>query len=161
MKSVLFILVVSLLSQLTMSCASTQLTQEQKDILLAFEDIYNAYKTDFILDDAQIYKVKEGDTLAAITRRIYGAGNGYYFPLIVLASSDVILDPEFLEPGMELKIPSLQENLDDQDIRETLKYFLYDIADVYEKKEAIEIQEYKKQQAANLKIRLRYQADSL
>jgi hypothetical protein len=161
MKSALFFFSILVLPQFIMSCVSTELTQEQKDVLLAFEEVYNSYKLDFILDDAQTYKVREGDTLPAITRRFYGAGNGYYFPLIILASSDVILDPDFLEPGMELKIPNLAENLDDQDIQETLIYFLYDIANIYEKKETAEIRKNKKQQAANLKNRLRYQADSL
>jgi hypothetical protein len=132
-----------------------------KDVFLAFEEIYTFYKPEFILEDAQAYQVEEGDTLPAIIRRVYGAGNGYFFPLIVLASSDVILDPDFLEAGMELKIPNLQENLDDPDVRDALIDLLYDVADVYEKKEAAEVEKNKKQMAADLKNRLRYQADSL
>jgi phage tail protein X len=144
-----------------MSCVSTNLTEEQKDVLLAFEQVYDSYKTNFILDDAQTYTVVEGDTLPAIVRRFYGAGNGYFFPLILLASRDVVLDADFLESGMVLTIPDLQKNLDNPDTRRSLKYFLYDAADVYEKREAAETQEYKKQLAENLKNRLRSQADSL
>jgi hypothetical protein len=40
-------------------------------------------------------------------------------------------------------------------------HLLYDVADAYEKKEAAELGEYKKQSAADLKNRLRYQADFL
>jgi hypothetical protein len=139
---------------------------EQKEVLLAFKEVYDSYKTDFILDDAQTYTTAEGDTLPAIIRRHYGAGNGYFFPLIILASrdviaDDVIMDIDSLKPGVELKIPNLNRNLNDPDTRQSLKYFLYDVADVYEKKEAAETRDYKKQPAADLKNRLRYQADSL
>jgi hypothetical protein len=161
MKSVFFMVVVVLLSQSAASCASTNLTGEQKAVLLAFEEVYNSYATDFILDDAQIYTVVEGDTLPAVIRRVYGAGNGYFFPLVVLASRDIILNVNVLEPGMKLTIPNLNKNLNDPDARQSLKYFLYDVADVYEKKEAAETLEYEKQLAADLKNRLRGQADAL
>jgi hypothetical protein len=160
MKSASFIFFVLLAFQCMMSCVSKP-TAKQKEVLLAFEEVYGSYKTDFILDDTQVYTVAEGDTLPAIIRRIYGAGNGYFFPLIVLASGDVIMDVDSLKPGMVLHIPSLYKNLDDPDTRQSLKYFLYDVADVYEKKEAAEPLEYKRQQAADLKNRLRRQADAL
>jgi hypothetical protein len=161
MKSAPFISIILPVSLYMLSCVSTALTEEQKDVLLAFEKVYDSYKTDFILDDAQTYTVIEGDTLPAIIRRIYGAGNGYFFPLIVLASRDIILDIDSLESGMALKIPNLRKNLDDPDTRQSLKNLLHDTSDVYEKKEAAETQEYKKQQAADLKNRLRGQADAL
>jgi hypothetical protein len=131
------------------------------DVFLAFEEVYSFYKSEFTLENAQMYQVEEGDTMPAIVRRIYGAGNGYFFPLIVLASRDVILDPDLLEAGMELRIPDLQENLDDPDTRDALIDLLYDVADVYEKKEAAEVEQNKKELAADLKNRLRYQADFL
>jgi hypothetical protein len=161
MRKALFMFVVFQLSQSVMSCVSTDLTGEQKAVLLAFEEVYDSYKTDFILDDAQTYTVMEGDTLPAIIRRIYGAGNGYFFPLVVLASRDIILNTDVLKPGMKLTIPNLNKNLSDPDTRQSLKYFLYDVADIYEKKEAAETQEYKKQLAVDLKSRLRNQADAL
>jgi hypothetical protein len=166
MKSALFVSIALLLPQLMMSCVSTNLTGEQKEVLLAFREVYDSYKTDFILDGAQTYTAAEGDTLPAIIRRFYGAGNGYFFPLIILASrdvitDDVIMDIDSLKPGVELKIPNLSRNLNDPDTRQSLKYFLYDVADVYEKKEAAETRDSEKQPAADLKNRLRYQADSL
>jgi hypothetical protein len=161
MRSSFFHAIVLLVSCYTMSCVSTDLIEQRKEVLLAFEEVYESYKTDFILDDAQTYTVVEGDTLPAIIRRIYGADNGYFFPLIILASRDVIIDIDALEPDMVLKIPDLRKNLEDPDIRQALKYLLQDVADVYEKKEAAETLEHKKQLAADLKNRLRRQADSL
>jgi hypothetical protein len=161
MRSAFFVAVVLLVSYYTMSCVSTDLTEQQKEVLLAFEEVYESYKTNFILDDAQTYTVLEGDTLPAIIRRIYGADNGYFFPLIILASRDVITDIDALEPDMVLKIPDLRKTLEAPDTRQALKNFLQDIADVYEKKEAAETQEHKKQLARDLKTRLRGQADSL
>jgi hypothetical protein len=161
MRRALFLFVILLLFQSAMSCVSTDLTDEQKAVLPAFERVYDSYKTDFILDDAQTYTVMKGDTLPAVVRRVYGAGNGYFFPLIALASGDVIPDAGVLEPGTKLTIPNLDKNLNDPGARQSLKSLLYDIADVYEKKEAAETREYKKQLAADLKIRLRNQADVL
>jgi hypothetical protein len=155
------VFVILFLLPLMMSCISLEPAVDLKDVFLAFEEVYNFYKPEFILEDAQTYQVEEGDTLPAIIRRVYGAGNGYFFPLIILASNDVILDPDLLESGMELKIPNLQENLDDPDTRDALIDLLYDVADVYEKKEAAEVEKNKKQLAADLKNRLRYQADFL
>jgi hypothetical protein len=161
MRSLFFLAIVLLVSSYTMSCVSTDLTEQQKEALLAFEGVYESYKTEFILDDAQTYTSVEGDTLPAIVRRIYGADNGYFFPLIILASRDAIIDIDALEPDMVLKIPDLRKNLEDPDTRQALKYLLRDVADVYEKKEVAETREYKKQLAADLKNRLRGQADSL
>jgi hypothetical protein len=161
MRRAFFLFIFLPVFQSLMSCASTGLTAGQKAVLLAFEEVYDSYKTVFILDGAQTYTAEEGDTLPAVIRRIYGAGNGYFFPLIVLASGDVTLNDGVLEPGVELTIPNLNKNLNDPDARQALKNLLYDVADVYEKKEAAETGEYKKQQAADIKNRLRNQADVL
>jgi hypothetical protein len=96
--------------------------------------VYNAYRQDIVLDGATTYKVVKGDTLSAITRKHFGAGNGYYFPLIMLASSDVVVDPDLIEPNMELTIPSLQKNLEDPASHKRIKSFLADIADIYDRK---------------------------
>ncbi|MDR0377431.1 MAG: hypothetical protein LBH70_06510 [Spirochaetaceae bacterium] len=144
-----------------MNLFGNQKEAPRAEILLAFEEVYDSYKTDFILDDAQTYEATDGDTLPAIVRRFYGADKGYFFPLIALASQNVIIDNDFLEPGMILTIPNLRKNLENPDTRQSLKYFLHDVADVYEKKEAAETRKHKKQLAADLKNRLRGQADSL
>jgi hypothetical protein len=105
-----------------------------EDISEAFEMVYDTYRPDLILDDAATYLVVKGDTLSAITKKHYGATNGYFFPLIMLASSEVVLDPDLIEPDMTLTIPNLQRNLDDPKAREKIKSFLTDIAGVYEQK---------------------------
>jgi hypothetical protein len=126
------------------ACASKQETIQEEpppqDINMAFETVYNTYRPELILDDAESYKVVKGDTLSAITRRHYGTGNGYFFPLIMLASSDVVLDPDLIEPDMTLTIPNLQRNLNDVNAREKIKAFLTDIAGIYERKEAFNTQ---------------------
>jgi hypothetical protein len=145
MKKMLLAALVLLVSLFTMACASTEpVAQEtpapamttQDDVNVAFERVYNAYREALILDGAQTYTVVSGDFLAAITRRFYSGEHGYFFPLIMLASSDVVLDPELIEPGMVLTIPDLQKNLDDPSARGYLKGFLRDVADVYDQKAA-------------------------
>jgi hypothetical protein len=115
------------------SCASTgEFTQAEANA--AFETIYNTFRADLILEGAKKHTVARGDTLSAITRNNYGSSNGYYFPLIMLASSEVVLDPDLIEPGMQLTIPDLQKNLNNAKARSRLKKFLIQISGVYAKK---------------------------
>jgi len=64
-----------------------------------------------VLDGAANYTVVSGDTLAEIAARRYGGTNMYFFPLIRLANSGVVSDPDLIEPGTNLVIPQLQANL--------------------------------------------------
>jgi hypothetical protein len=110
----------------------------QEDVNLSFESVYNKYENRLILDGATDYVVVPGDTLTRISRTKYGSGNGYYFPLIMLASNDMVQDPDLIEPGMHLSIPDLQRNLDDSGARQAMKDFFTEIAAVYEQKSVSE-----------------------
>ena len=104
---------------------------EDKALLL---DIYDDYQG-LILDGAKDYTVKWGDTLSGIAKLNYGEGiNGYYFPLIMVASKVVVADPDSIQPGQKLTIPDLQKNLDDKYARSHLKALLLDIAHIYDSK---------------------------
>jgi hypothetical protein len=98
------------------------------------EQVYEQHSGDLILEGAKSYTVARTDTLSKITRNNYGGRNGYYFPLIMLASQDVVKDPDLIEPGMSLTIPDLQKNLDDPGARQKVKEFLNEIAGVYNTK---------------------------
>jgi hypothetical protein len=52
----------------------------------------------------------------------------------MLASSDVVLDPDKIEPGMNLTVPDLDRNLNDPKARKSLKNFLVEIADIYDRR---------------------------
>jgi hypothetical protein len=112
-------------------CKTAAPVDVQEDVNLSFETVYNKYENRLILDGAADYVVVPGDTLTRISRSKYGPGNGYYFPLIMLASNTVVRDPDLIEPGMHLAIPDLQRNLDDEDARQAMKEFFIEIADVY------------------------------
>ncbi|MDR1058463.1 MAG: LysM peptidoglycan-binding domain-containing protein [Treponema sp.] len=120
---------------LILSCASgpssPEGTPEPEDEL---KKIYQEYRSSLILEGAGNYEVVRGDTLAAITKRHYGNENGYYFPIIMMASSDVVADPDLIEPGMKLIIPDLKKNLDAPSSRRDIKSCLADIANVYRSK---------------------------
>jgi hypothetical protein len=120
------------------ACKSAAPAEEQEDVNLSFETVYNKYQNRLILDNAADYEVVPGDTLTRISRANYGPGNGYYFPLIMLASNDVVQDPDLIEPGMYLSIPDLQRNLDDSGARQAMKDFFIEITAVYEWKSANE-----------------------
>ena len=94
----------------------------------AYQSVYNRYKKNLILDGAGSYTVQRGDTLSAISRTKYS--DGFYYPVILLASDDVVLDPDKIEIGMELTVPDLQKNLNDSKARANIKSFLIDIAKV-------------------------------
>jgi hypothetical protein len=129
MKRVFTVSIIVLTVLFAVSCKTTKAQVDS-----AFEKVYNTYRGNLILDGAKSYTVVAGDTLSAISRAQYGSGNGVFFPLIMLASSDVVLDPDFIEPGNKLTIPDLQKNLNDATARAHLKNFLLEIAKVYETK---------------------------
>jgi hypothetical protein len=93
-----------------------------------FRRIYDRYWGDLILDGAQSYTVKSGDRLVDISRSLYS--NPYYYPVIMLASKDVVVDQDKIQPGMELTIPDLQRNLDDPRAKASIKGVIVDCAKV-------------------------------
>ena len=132
MRKLLFIPVLVLGAFMVLSCASQRALTTQQDVDNAFQRIYNQYRGDLILDGAGTYTVVSGDTLSAISRESYH--NGFYFPIIMLASSEVVLDPDQITPGMELTIPDLQKNLDDARAKGRLKSYLGEIASIYDRR---------------------------
>jgi len=85
-----------------------------------------------ILDGAETYIVTWGDTLSRISRSKYR--NGFYYPLIMMASNNVVKDQDKIEVGTILVIPKLQANLDDPKARESMKKFFLEIAGITERK---------------------------
>jgi len=90
--------------------------------------------------DAADYTVVFGDFLSEITRTFYGhltdvgaAGtrNGFYYPLLMLASEGQIQDPDFILEGMRLKIPDLKKNLANPDSRRAIREVLVQTAILY------------------------------
>jgi len=122
MKKTMVIAILIVGIALVFGCKSSPKEIGDKD----FQKIYNRYKNDLILDGAETYTVKSGDTLSAISRAQYQ--NGFYFPVIMLASSEVVSDPDKIEPGMELTIPDLQKNLDHAKSKASIKKCLTDVA---------------------------------
>ncbi|MDR2078213.1 MAG: LysM peptidoglycan-binding domain-containing protein [Treponema sp.] len=125
----------------------TPAEEQQEEVNLSFENVYNRYESRLILDGAVDYEVKSGDRLTGIARQFYGSGeqfgvsNGYFFPLIMLASNDLVQDPDLIEPGMTLSVPDLQRNLDSAAARQAMKEFFRDIAGVYGQKAGDETRE--------------------
>jgi hypothetical protein len=105
------------------ACKSQQKNAEEE-----FQKAYDRYFGDLILDGASSYTVKSGDTLAGISRSLYQ--DGFYFPVIMLASKNIVSDPDKIEPGMNLTVPDLQKNLDNPRARTNIKNFLKDIAKI-------------------------------
>ena len=151
MKKILLGLMV-VMAIFSMSCKSAptlagvsiegEVTQERVDRALG--QIYDAYRSRLDMTGAQEYIVQRGDTLSEITRTFYGnvenvgiAGlrNGFYFPLLMLASRHAtIVDPDQIEPGMRLVVPDLAKNIANAGSRQAIKEFLTDVAYVYNRK---------------------------
>ena len=125
MKKLLLITVPMISILLFIGCATTLMTP-QNPTEEAFRDIYQRYRSDLILTGSSTYTVRAGDTLAAIARANYG--DGFYYPIIMLASSNVVLDPDRIEPGLQLTIPDLQRNLNNARARASIKSFFMEIA---------------------------------
>ncbi|MDR2433881.1 MAG: hypothetical protein LBD47_04870 [Treponema sp.] len=94
---------------------------------------YEESAGDIILEGAQTHLVVWGDSLAKLARTYYGRGNGYYFPLIMLASRDVVSSPDEIIPETRLTIPDLQRNLDNPVSRRRLKEYINEVADMYDR----------------------------
>ncbi|MDR2898675.1 MAG: LysM peptidoglycan-binding domain-containing protein [Spirochaetaceae bacterium] len=133
MKRMISISAVLLMVALAVSCASTK-EATQEDMNEAFDKVYDKYRSSLILDGAATHTVVSGDTLSKIAQTYYGAEKGYHFPVIMLASSEIVLDPDMIRPGMELTVPDLQKNLDDPLSRSNIKAYFKDVAKVYEMK---------------------------
>jgi nucleoid-associated protein YgaU len=54
-----------------------------------------------------MYTVQKGDTLWAIAEKHYGKGQGAKYTEIVKANSPPVKDPDMIQPGWVLRIPSL------------------------------------------------------
>ena len=146
MKKFTVVLIILLVAVVLFSCKSSpkiegEVTQEKVNDALG--QIYDNYRNKLDMTGAQNYTVVRGDSLTQITHRFYGnvsgvgdAGpqNGFYFPVIMLASDSHIVDPDLIEPGMNLKIPDLKRNLDNSGSRKAIKDCLNDVAYVYNRK---------------------------
>jgi LysM repeat protein len=150
MKKISVVFLIALTALIALSCKTTpsgapkiegEVTQDK--VNTALEQIYDTYRTKLIFDGAQEYTVKSGDSLSQITRSYYGSltgvgdagpSNGFYFPVIMLASDSAIVDPDLIEPGMKLKVVDIQKNLSNPVSRQAIKDALNDVAYVYNKK---------------------------
>ena len=91
--------------------------------------VYDRYYNGLILEGAGTYTVVSGDTLAHIAGKS-DYHSGFYYPIILLASRDVVVDEDKIAPGMKLIIPNLQKNLDDPKAKASIKQFLLDVAKI-------------------------------
>jgi hypothetical protein len=89
---------------------------------------------DLVLAGAETYTVSRRDTLSHIAKTKYGSHNGFYYPLIIMASRDIVEDQDYIEIGAVLTIPNLQANLNDARARASLKAFILEVADITERK---------------------------
>ena len=133
MKRAVFIFVLALCLVFVFACKSqADAINEVKEATTAEEEslraIYQRYRTGLIMRGAETYTVVRGDTLSAISRTKYN--DARYFPVIMMASSEIVLDPDKIEPGMELTIPDIQKNLDNPRSKANIKNFLNEIAKV-------------------------------
>ena len=131
MKKIIISILAAALAFGFVACKSTNQVQ---DLSKSFNKVYDNYLDVLDLTGADTYTVKQGDTLTSITKAAYGDDNGYYFPLIMLASKDVVQDPELIRPGMKLTIPSLERNINNVEKAKILSPYFKDIAGVYKQK---------------------------
>lgn len=118
------------------SAKTAKISKEQAAINKSFDKVYSSYADVLVLDGAEAYTVQAGDTLTGIAKKSYGDDNGYYFPIIMLASRDAVKDPELIEPGTKLTIPSFDKNVKNADVAKKLSPYFKDIAEVYKQKKS-------------------------
>ncbi|ULQ58463.1 hypothetical protein K7I13_07710 [Brucepastera parasyntrophica] len=60
-----------------------------------------------------------------------GKEYAYWFPVIMTASEGVVINPERIIPGMNLVIPDLQKNINDEGARAVMKESFLTVAEDY------------------------------
>ena len=85
------------------------------------------------LTGATNYTTVTGDTLSEIAARRYGGSNMYFFPLIRLANTSAVSDPDVIEVGTSLVIPDLQRNLNNTGAKALIKQDMNSIAGQYDR----------------------------
>jgi len=127
----LSLIAIALLSVLFfMGCATPPPAAPTNSVEEALHEVYQRFRGDIILIGASRHTVVAGETLAAISARHYP--DGFYYPLIMLASSAVVLDPDRIEPGMVLTIPDLDRNMNSARARASMREFFFEIATIEE-----------------------------
>jgi len=117
-------LAVLIIGILLISCKTTKPVTDD-----TFHEVYNKYKKNLILDGAESYTVVRGDTLYLISQKFYNQ-EGFYYPIIMLASRDIVLDPDKIKPGMVLTIPNLKVNLENREAKQAIKGVMMDCANI-------------------------------
>jgi LysM repeat protein len=103
-----------------------------KDMDERYKNLYDA-NTGLDLTGAGTYTVKEGDTLSDISRHAYN--DGFYYPIIMLASRGVVINPDKIRPGMTLTIPDLERNKANAVSRKSMKNCLNGFASIEKTKQ--------------------------
>jgi hypothetical protein len=122
MKKVVLTAALIISVMLAVSCKS-----DPKDMDERYRNLYDA-NTGLDLTGAGAYTVKDGDTLSAISKNAYN--DGFYYPVIMLASRGVVINPDKIKPGMELTIPDLERNKADNNGRKSMKNCLNGFAKI-------------------------------
>ena len=127
---------------LLMSCKTVKPVTDD-----TFQEVYSKYKKDLVLDGAKSYSVVSGDTLYLISKKFYN-NEGFYYPIIMLASSEIVLDPDKIRPGMVLTIPNLEANLENKGAKHAINGVMLDCANIeesrYRQTAAVEIRKLAK-----------------
>ncbi|MDR2597741.1 MAG: LysM peptidoglycan-binding domain-containing protein [Treponema sp.] len=126
MKKMVFAAALIISVMLAASCKSTP-----KDADDQYRKLYDA-NTGLDLTGAKYYTVKSGDTLSDISRSFYD--DGFYYPVIMLASRGVVVNPDKIIPGMELTIPDLERNKANANSRRSMKNCLNGYAEIEKRK---------------------------
>jgi hypothetical protein len=125
MKAVLSLLLSIMMGMSLVSCASYPTEIEETETVQQ----KLPGREDLVLEGAQSHKVVWRDTFARLARRYYGANNGYYYPLIMLAQPTLPPNPNLLVSGTTVTIPALQANLDNPVSRKVLRAYMLQVAD--------------------------------
>jgi len=126
MRKIIFTAALIICVMLTVSCASAK-----KDMDEQYKNLYDA-NTGLDFTGAGTYTVKKGDTLSEISRHAYD--DGFYYPVIMLASQGVVINPDKIQPGMTLTIPDLEKNKANTNSRKSMKNCLNGFANIEKSK---------------------------
>jgi LysM repeat protein len=125
MKKILMVMALIFSIMVVIGCKSAP---TDKDYVKVYDN-----SSGLILDGAKEYTVKQGNTLSEIARN--EMGNGLYYPIIMLASRGVVVNPDKIIPGMKLTIPDIAKNKANENSRKSMKNCLNGFANIEKTKD--------------------------
>jgi len=121
--------------QATAAPAATAAKPQAAPAVNVYAEVLSKCSPSINAQKAKVYQVAKGDTLLSIAKKFYGDDKGAYFPLIALASANLMSGSTELSVGHYIIIPDIDTNISASKNKKAVRKYFQDTAARYQKKE--------------------------